>query len=473
MNKFIKSLELRWSDLLLLIGVGSFAFFIGFGQNFMAELNPNKTALPSWAVIVLGLVMIGAFIGYLYLELYIRKVKYNRYILFTFIFLLLLNVIVIFATPSTNYVSVIVRAKLTPTLPEGEIGDVKTLAVSVSTIHKFFFAFELFGTLALMYCTFFIFSKRIKNLKFIEYLGYAVFAIGVFLTLYSYITEGSKYYHFINYFMNKLKGTPESVDIIEYTVMSVFSHRNPLGMAYMLCIIFAFINHSFHKYWWHYLIAAFFFINLIFTFNKTGLLISLLVILIYLIYRLIVTFKEHKKRNTITAICVGTIVVIGVLLIAIPYITKGRVFGKIYELIDELTKGGSSLDYRGYIWDNTYVLLQNGRWLIGRGFGIMNMLLRPMNYASHGEDVISTHSGYLNNLAEGGILYLAAFIILIGYVSYIAYKSFKKERDLTISIYLGVLVFVLYAFVETNHYLAYLFMFPIFVLYHNQIEQKE
>ena len=137
MNKFIKSLELRWSDLLLLIGAGSFAFFIGFGQNFMAELNPNKTALPSWAVIILGLVMIGAFIGYLYLELYVRKVKYNRYILFTFIFLLLLNVIVIFATPSTNYVSVIVRAKLTPTLPEGEIGDAYALerSVFIESVH--------------------------------------------------------------------------------------------------------------------------------------------------------------------------------------------------------------------------------------------------------------------------------------------------------------------------------------------------
>lgn len=472
MKKFVQSLELRWSDLLLLIGAGSFAFFIGFSQTYMGELNPSNLPAPMWLVILIGLVMLGSLIGYLYLELVVRKVKFNIYILFAFLTLMLINTIVILAASRSNYLSVVVRSKIDEFTPPGEIGKAYPLVVSISLTHKMFFIFELMGTLLFMYCMFFVFSKRIKNLKFIEYLGYIVFGIGIFLAIYSYATESHKYVSFISEFLvGKLKGIPQENDVSVYTVTSFFSHRNPLGMTYMLCILFTFINHAYHKYWWHYLLTAFFFINLIFTFNKTGLLLSVLMILIYLVYRLIVTFKDHKKRNTITLICVGSVLLIALVVIGLPYLTKGKVFGKVYEIIDSLSGEGKTLKYREYIWDNTYSLLEGGNWIWGRGFGILNMLVRPMNIMSHGEDVISTHSGYLNNLAEGGIIFLIAYLVLIGYVSYAAYKAFKKERDLTITIYLGVLLFLLYSFVETNHYLAYIFMFPIFVLYHKDQEQ--
>ena len=92
MKKFIQSLELRLSDLFLLIGFLSFAIFLIFGQEFMQHQNPNEVALPLWAAIVSGVIMIGSWIYYLYLELFVRKTNYNPIVTVAFAFLIMLNI---------------------------------------------------------------------------------------------------------------------------------------------------------------------------------------------------------------------------------------------------------------------------------------------------------------------------------------------------------------------------------------------
>ena len=236
----------------------------------------------------------------------------------------------------------------------------------------------------------------------------------------------------------------------------------------MLGIIFAFINHSIENKWYYYLIAAFFYVNMVFSLCKTSLLISAVLIAAYVLFRLITTFKENKKRNTIILVCLGAIAVIGVGLLGIVYLSKGKVFGSLYDLIKG---GGDTMKKRTYIWDNTYQLLQNGNWLVGRGFGIINLLLEPMNIMVADEHVFPTHSAYLGLLAEGGILFLLAYLALLVYSGYIAFKCYKKNPGLTITMSLGVISFVLYSFIETIHYLVYVFLFPIMVLYYTSKEE--
>ena len=77
MKKFIKSLELRISDLLLLVGFVAFAMFLIFGQLFMQFQDPNQVSFPLWAAIPCFVIMIGCWSYYLYYELYVRKVSFN------------------------------------------------------------------------------------------------------------------------------------------------------------------------------------------------------------------------------------------------------------------------------------------------------------------------------------------------------------------------------------------------------------
>lgn len=462
MKNFIKSLQLRLSDLFLLIGFLPWAIFLIFGQLFMQFQNPADVALPLWAAILCFAVMIGCWSYYLYLEVYRSKDKYNLYIASAFLVLMLLNVIAIVIQPKIVTENVIIRYNEdNPEL----IGTTAQAIINVSNIHKFIFICEIVGTLMFIYIGLFVFPRRFTSLAFIKYLGYALFAFLGVLIVYGYIVDFHRYVGFIKYVL----GIDRSVDIYRNTVVSFIIHRNAYGMCMMLGIIFAFINHSIEKKWYYYLIAAFFYINMVFSLCKTGLLISALLIAIYILFRLIITFKENKKRNTIILVCLGSIALIGIGLFGLIYLSEGKIFGSIYALI----KGGSNtIQKRTFIWDNTYQLIRDGNWLIGRGFGLINLMLQPMNIIVAQEKVFPTHSAYLGLLAEGGILFLLAYIALLGYSGYIAFKCYKKNPGLTITMSLGVIAFVLYSFIETIHYLVYIFLFPIMVLYYTTREEN-
>ena len=100
MKKFIQSLELRWSDLLLLVSFLAFIPFLMFGQEYMQHQDPSMVPLPLWLSIASAVIMIGCGAGYLYYELRIRKTKYNPYVAIIFAGLTLLNLITIFVQPS-------------------------------------------------------------------------------------------------------------------------------------------------------------------------------------------------------------------------------------------------------------------------------------------------------------------------------------------------------------------------------------
>ena len=462
MRNFINSLKFRLSDLFLLIGFIPFAVFLIFGQLFMQFTDPAQVAFPLWAAILCFVVMVGCWSYYLYLEVYRSKEKYNLFIAGTFLVLLLINIITIAVQPKYFAESVIVR--YSETNPESVGTIVNVPSFEISDMHRFIFIAEITAVLAFIYIGLFVFPRRFTSLSFIKYLGYALFIFLGVLIIYGYIADFHKYVGFIKYVL----GIDRSVDIYRNTVVSFIIHRNAYGMCMMLGIIFAFINHSIEKKWYYYLIVAFFFINMVFSLCKTGLLISALLIAIYVLYRLIVTFKDNKKRNTIILVVLGGIALIGIGLVGIVILSKGKVLGFLYALL----KGGEgTIQKRTFIWDNTYQLLRNGNWLIGRGFGLINLMLQPMNIIVAEEKVFPTHSAYLGLLAEGGILFLIAYLALLGYSGYIAFKCYKKNPGLTITMSLGVIAFVLYSFIETIHYLVYIFLFPIMVLYYTTKEE--
>lgn len=469
MKNFIKSLQFRLSDLFLLIGFIPFAIFLIFGQLYMQFMDPNDVALPLWAAILCFAVMVISWSIYLYLEVYRSKDKYNLYIAGAFLTLLIINVITILVQPKVVSESVIIRYR-EAIEEQSLIGTTTDAVIYISGVHRFVFIAEVTGTLAFIYIGVFVFPRRFTSLAFIKYLGYALFGFLFVLIIYGYIADFDKYIAFFKHVLNIDRTDP---DIYHKTVVSFIIHRNAYGMCMMLGIIFAFINHSIEKKWFYYLFAGIFYINMVFSLCKTGLLISAILIAIYVIYRLIITLNENKKRNIIILSCIGGVAVIAIGIVGLSYISEGKILGSIYNAIKDLTRGGESIDFRVFIWDNTYQLLRNGNWLIGRGFGLINLMLQPMNIASHSEPVFPTHSAYLGLLAEGGILFLLAYLALLVYMGYVAVKCYKKNPGLVVTICLGILAFVLYSFIETIHYLVYVFLFPLMVLHYTSKQERK
>ena len=471
MKNIFKSIKFRLSDLFLAIGFLPFAVILIFGQLFMQFTDPADVNLPLWAAILCFAVMVIAWGFYLYLELFKNRQenKFELYVAGACALLILLNIIIIAVQPKVVAEDVIVRYSPDPDHQE-VIGTVEHAVIQVSAIHKFIFISEIVATIMFIYIGLFIFPKRIKTIIFLKYLGFALFIFLLVLMIYGYIVDANKYALFFKHIFMHDRTDP---DIYHKCVTSFIINRNAYGMCMMMGIIFAFINHSIHKKWFYYLFAGIFYFNMIFSLCKTGLLISMILILIYVGYRLAVTFKEHKKRNLIFIITFGSIVLIGGGILGVSILSKGKILGFIYDSYNEIFRGGKTLDNRSYIWDNTYRLLRDGNWLIGRGFGIINLLLQPMNILSHSEKVFPTHSAYLSLIAEGGILFLVAYLALLTYSGYVIVKCYKKEPSITIAITLGVLAFVFYSFIETIHYLVYVFLFPIMILYHTTKDKEK
>lgn len=462
MKKFISSLKLRLSDLFLLIGFIGFAMFLIFGQEYMQHPNPSEVSFPLWASIPCFTIMLCSWIYYLYLEVYKSKEKINIIIPSIFLGLIFLNIIAISVQPEYSEVTTIFR------LSDKEIpvGTAMTVSLYVSGIHKFIFISEMIGVALFIYIGLFVFPKRFASYKFVLYLGYALYILIAVLMIYSFITEFDRYILFFKYFLGTVDRS--TIDFNrDCTVKSFIIHRNAFGMVYMLGIIFAFINNSIKKQSkLNYILVGVFYSFMFFTFCKTAILLCSAIILIYFIYRMIVTFKEHQKRNIISLSVVFGVTVILVGILGLSIVTKGQVLGSLYSLWNSVTLGGSTLRSREFIWDNTFLLIKDGWWLIGRGFGTINLLLRPLNLASHRDVAFPTHSSMLNMLSEGGIIFLLAYFAFIGYSGYIIYKSFKKDFSVTLTVSLGYFAFILYSLIETIHYLALVFLFPIFIIYY-------
>ena len=466
MKKFIDSLQPRLSDLFLLTGTIGFVIFIAFGQDFMANPNIADAMCPLWALIVASVVMIASYSVYFYLEIVKNQTKINKYVAFAFIGIVLLNIVAILVQPASFNEDVIIRMNENAAL----VGTTQTVNLTITATHKFAFISEYLGLGAFLFICFFMLPKRIGSVKFIEFLGYGFILFTFVLVVYSYITEFDKYIGWFKYVL----GIDRSKDLSnDLSVQSFMGHKNPFGMVCMLGILFALINQNIKQRWFYYPIVAYFFISMVFSLCKTGILLTAIIILVYFVYRLVVTYREHKLRNRIAFLVLVGLLFFGFIFVGLPYLIKGKIFGKIYELISSFTSGGYTLMTRGCIWDNTYQLLQNGWWLLGRGFGSINTFVSPMNEFSHYEiKVVSLHSSFLTVLSSGGILTFLAFILLLAYFVYVTVKSYKKAPELTVATSLAALTFFLYSFVETNHYLIYLFMFLIFIVYFKDEQEK-
>lgn len=458
-RQFIKSVHFRLSDLFFFVGFISLAVFLIFGQLYMQFPDPNDLALKTWAFIPLFIILVVSWGTYVYLEYKIGN-KTPRCVNIVFIILAILAIISIVIQPhdfSIDFIS--------------SEGNRLHAEVEISRIHSLFFIFELLSILSLIYIGLFIFPKRFKSVKFLLFIGYSLFVLCLVLCVYSYIVEKDNYIPFITYLLN----AENSGAIKHYAMQSFIINPNAYGMTLMMGVMFCYIHHAINHKWWNFLIALFFYINMIFSFCRTCLILSLIISIIYIYQYLLSTKKEKPLIKKIVLISLTSVIGLLILLVGISYITKGEFIKPLYSLISTSFSISSTIGSREVIWSNTYQLISQNAFLyflFGRGFGVLNEMLLQMNNQVGLEGLFPTHNGYLTLFAEGGIFYLLAYLVLLFYVIYIFIKCYKKQASLSTALFFGTLVFSFYSLFETIHYLVYPFMFLILVQY-NVLYSKE
>jgi len=468
---YIKFMEPDWDDLFLLIGFLSAVPFYAFSWLFMVTSNPDDVPFKLWMIIACGAITTICWSIYFYFQVKKGRIK-NSVFTWLFVFFAIISLVSVLVQPKDFSIDMVYRpigAINNPDFVNGPDyigimpGTVVNVTATITPIHRLFFAFASVFITTIFYIIFLVLPQRLKTTNFLILCGICTFIFLFILIGYSYITE---YYKYPLFFQNLFNGDFQGIYHVDNQICSFVAQRVPYGVCLMLGVIFALVVHAITKKWYLYLLAAFYYINMIFSYNKTSLALTLLGAFVYIIIRLIETFKEYRKRNTIIFIVFGSIIVTGLGVVGISYVTKGAVLSFIYNILKSFTNDTTMIS-RSYIWDNTFHLLQDGWWLLGRGFGTYHVMLYPMNL-QNGDNVCPSHSSYNAVLGAGGIFSLFGFIALIAYYGYVFYQCFKIDKFKTMKLSIGVFSFLFYTFTEGVNYLLAFFMFPLFVFYHTK-----
>ena len=465
-NTYLKSIHLTLSDLFLIFGFLFFIPFAAFSWKFMVTSDPLQIPFNNRMIITCFLISAICWGIYFVFEAKKGRLK-NNVFTWLFVFFTIASLVSVLIQPTDTIVNVLVRkiTKLNEKLyPSIEVGNIITISTNISFTHRLFFACASVLIPTIVFIILFVLPKRITNIRFLSVVGIIVLLFILIVTIYSYASEKDKYVPFVRALINGNIDEMYAIGICSFLVQRV-----PYGACLMLGLMFALVNHAFTRKWYWLVGVVYCFINMIFTWCKTGLAITFLILNLYVIYNLVFTFKKHLIRNIILS-SIYFIVIAGSLTpVLISVISRGEMLNPLYNLLSSFTEKKTILS-RTYIWANIRQRLSGGWLVIGRGFGIHNYVLYPMNLVN-GDDVCPSHSSYYAVLGAGGLIQLIGYLGMMVLYLIFAFKCFRKDKLVSFGLFIPFLAFFLYSFTEGVNYLVVVFMFPI-ILFYNLIKKE-
>lgn len=406
--------------------------------------------MPTWEFFLLFGLSILTFVGFLLLNiLYKKSYKPNMLFLIGFATLFVVGFITILIFPTDKTIT------FKTLIQTGEetfefSGPEATVTYTLSSIYRWTFICQWFLLVLSTFAIFEVAPKCFDGKKLVELLCLAVFAVALFLVMYSYFTEITKYGDFLT------KGLPEG-NTGPYTTFSLFSvaNKNSYGFILFLAIIASLFMHSQKPYWWWFIVTGFFYVNLIFNWDKSALILGFVAIIVYLLFRFFLTFKDNKKRNIIAISLIGGLFVLGLIGLLVVELTTHKIMSIISS--SSHAYGRSTLMTRGWIYHKDMIIFQETSAMFGAGFKVFSHLLLTVN----GADLVDTanrfigaaHNGYFEMIGNGGFILLASFLALTAYLIYLSVKHFKEEKMISLFTMLLVSIMLLYMMIESGTYL--------------------
>lgn len=343
------------------------------------SLSVSTTAGIIYRAIIFGIILI------LFLfVLLLNKKRPNKYILIACSIYLITNIISIFISPVIKNIEV-------PLLQQ---------FVGLSVIA---------GNIITVFLSFFLLNSYESNKKYIDILTYILIAVGVILCLYTYIFE---YQDIINTFTKEYGWN--------YDVTSIFVEKTTYGYCLLFISIYTIIYSLTRKKYWFYLFVVFFLLNSVIARTKTTVLCLSILLIGVLIYHIINSWNNYKKRWIIAlSISLSLILIFLILTIA-----EVGFFGTINRFISEVIIGDGivvvkdRLSKLGNIFSSVNYPLGI---LFGCGERITNYIIAPAKIC--GDNI------YASVYATGGIVKSVLYILLI---VYIFYKYIKNENTKSI-----------------------------------------
>ena len=318
------------------------------------------------------------------------------------------------------------------------------------------FAFELSGAekfttimafLATMGCALLVLDicyQVVDFKQFIKIVCFGAIAVCGILIIISYFMQGYKYFIFYKHLFDS--------ELYHCSIQSIFATKNSYAAVLMIGLIAGIILHSQYHKWWYLAITGYMFINIVHTISKAIIIMGLFVIFAYLVFIFITTYKEHKKMNLIALAAIGGTILTAVLGLFIFLAVTKHLNGFFRTIF--YSKGVDTFQTRIYIWKKSIDIISKFNWVTGCGHILFANILHQYNVLDTGTGEVvarySAHSGYLQYIGEGGIIYLLVVLALIGFVIYLGVKNFKKDKTRIFISFITMASFIAFMFIESG-----------------------
>ena len=438
-------MKLKLNDILNTIGVILFLScgYIAINGTTIFHHENELNLLPHWEFFLL---FGGALIGGIFLIVFnlLRKNYKPSYLMiaiFSFLFFSGALVILSYQNGSIFFFN---KSVLVDTKHHEFIGELVSFTYSIDPITRATYICQAF---LLFFGTFLIVEvmPKIFNGKTFVAIG-CLLALGfaTYCCVYSYIVEHEMY-------PLLLKDLREG-ELFLHAVSSLYPNKNYYGFMLFLAIVASLYLHQYKAHWWWIVVAFFFFFNLVCSWDKSALLVTLFILPVYFIYRFIITYKDHPKRNVIAiSVTVGVLFLIG-LTYKIIFVVNPDF--RIAILDSLATRGTNSMEGRRMIWELNKKIFDENSALFGTGYKIFADMIYLYNTTDNPHnDVYAAHNGFQELIGEGGIILLIVFLLLTAYIIYLAVKHFKSHKSIALFSMMIITAMFGYMIVESGTYL--------------------
>ena len=303
----------------------------------------------------------------------------------------------------------------------------------------------LFGvSCIMMYSLFAIFPQITRNTHSLAILFYAMIAVGLVSIIYSLFTETSYYFAYFD-------GTPNKVP--STGIKSFTNNENTFATILLLAMLATGYLQTQRQHFWNYVLLHIFFIWSCLLYSLTGVILSALYLVFFIIYRFVHCLNEHLLSHF-----AGLAIYILIVTLVITFFNMGfipvnnplyKFLDRIKAMIAALTTEGTTLHGRTPIWGAIYQNMSGLDYVIGHGEFRSLVLIDAI--VTGNMNAYSAHNGYIHIFFSGGVIRSLAYLVFIIYMFYLCIDTMlAKHTTIGFPSFLGLLIFCLHGIPETT-----------------------
>lgn len=396
--------------------------------NFQRSFSTLEYLLLFFGIVVL--------VGhYFYNEYKYNEYKPNKWIIIFLIIFGIGGVIGLILTPTIQYFT-------TVEIIDG-VENIVTKQLIISTqqkVHSFLF---LIIMMIGIYLQLVILPRLISFKRYLLFLLYTIVFVALLSIFLSYFLDRNSYIHLFNY---GLEG---------YIFPTSFLfNRNMYALLLMLGALSLYYIISLSPKWYNHVILFFIIFNMLFTFSKASIGITLITFIVNFIYRMIVTYKKHRIRNVIFIFLIINFLVFLVFSLPLPGFDNLVFLRNTRELVYNyfIKLGPGTFNSRTTIWDWASDINNGHYFYFGRGLTLFNesLLFYTKEILEPPRSEYFSHNGFVEIFGQFGIYGLILYILGIIFLAVIIVYVAIQNREIGFPSILILIAFLFYTMVETS-----------------------